>query len=168
MYFGKLPNLLYNFPIKANEPDTYLIVKDITANIRMITSVLSNITIYDLYNVVDGETPEIISEKFYDTPKYHWAIMLANLRFDYINDFPLPYDRLEQYVKDKYGESEMYSIHHYEDANGFVVNSDYPLATAIDNMTYEDKVNESKRTIKILSKDLLNQMNTEFNNIFRI
>ena len=166
MYFEKLPDILYNFPIRENERETFVVLKDITANVRFIAETLSNVTIYDLYNIVDGETPEMISDKFYDTPKYHWAIMLANLRFDYINDFPMTYDRLQQYTLDKYGD--LYAIHHYEDENGFTVNDDYPLATPIDNITYEDRVNESKRTIKILSKDLLNQLNTEFNNIFKV
>lgn len=166
MYFSKLPEIIYNFPVA--DKNTYFILRDITANIRFITNVLSNVTVYDLYNIMEGDTPEIISEKFYDTPNYHWAIMLANLRFDYLNDFPLPYDRLEQYAKDKYGETAMYHIHHYEDVNGYVVNSDYEFAVPVDNMTYEDRINESKRTIKILSKDLLNQLNTEFNNIFKL
>jgi hypothetical protein len=44
----------------------------------------------------------------------------------------------------------MYAIHHYENAQGFVVNSDYIGAVSITNYRYEDLLNESKRRIKII------------------
>lgn len=159
-YFNKLPEIFYNFPIGGKE--RVLILRDITVNFRILKKALENITIYDEYDVVDGETPEIVSEKLYDTPNYHWVIMIANQRFDYVNDWVLPYDRLEQYCKDKYGEDQIYHTHHYEDANGYVVNSDYPLATPISNIDYESTINESKRRIKIISKRVLQQLIDEF------
>jgi hypothetical protein len=162
-YFNKLPQMLYNFPIGGSEK--MVIVRDITANVRVVKAVLDSITLYDEYDVIDGETPEIVSEKVYGSPEYHWAVMIANLRFDYINDWLLPYDRLVEYCKDKYGETGLNEIHHYEDENGYVVNDDYPLATPIDNITYEERINESKRRIKIVSKTLLQQMVNDFDKI---
>ena len=91
--------------------------------------------------------------------------MIANQRFDYINDWPLAYDALEQYCKDKYGEDQVQMTHHYEDVNGYVVNDDSPLATPISNLTYEDRINESKRSIKIISKQLLEQIVNEFSKL---
>lgn len=159
-YFTKLPEIYYNFLL--NGVDKLFIVRDITANVRPLKNTLDNITLYDLYDIIDGETPEIISQKFYGTPNYHWAIMIANQKYDYLNDWPLPYDRLVQYCIDKYGEDNIYDIHHYEDENGYVVNSDYPLATSIDNITYEGRINETKRSIKIVSLQIIQQMNSEF------
>ena len=159
-YFNNLPEIYYNFIV--NGDDKMFIVRDITANVRPLKNTLDNVTLYDLYDIIDGETPEIISNKFYGSPKYHWAIMMANQRYDYLNDWPLPYDRLVQYCSDKYGENDIYATHHYEDENGFVVNSDYPSATPIDNITYESKINESKRTIKLVSLQIIQQMNLEF------
>jgi hypothetical protein len=159
-YFKNLPEIYYNFVVNGDEK--LFIVRDITANVRPLKHTLDNVTLYDLYDIIDGETPEIISNKFYGSPKYHWAIMMANQRYDYLNDWPLPYDRLIQYCIDKYGEANIYSTHHYEDEIGFVVNSDYPSATPIDNVTYESKINESKRTIKLVSLQIIQQMNSEF------
>ena len=159
-YFNKLPEIYYNFILNGTEK--LFIVRDITANVRPLKNTLDNITVYDLYDIVDGETPEIISHRFYGSPKYHWAIMIANQRYDYLNDWPLPYDRLVQYCIDKYGDGNIYDTHHYEDENGFVVNSDYPAATPIDNITYEDRINESKRTIKLVSLQIVQQMSSEF------
>jgi hypothetical protein len=159
-YFNKLPEIYYNFILNGTEK--LFIVRDITANVRPLKNTLDNITVYDLYDIVDGETPEIISHRFYGSPKYHWAIMIANQRYDYLNDWPLPYDRLVQYCIDKYGDGNIYDTHHYEDENGFVVNSDYSAATPIDNITYEDRINESKRTIKLVSLQIIQQMTSEF------
>ena len=89
-YFNKLPEMLYNFQI--GDKERMVIVRDITANVRIVKAVLDSITLYDEYDVVDGETPEIVSEKIYGSPEYHWAIMIANLRFDYLNDWVMPYD----------------------------------------------------------------------------
>jgi hypothetical protein len=159
-YFDKLPEIFYNFPIGGSEK--MVIVRDITANVRIYKSVLDNITLYDEYDIVDGETPELVSNKLYGSPQYHWAIMIANQRYDYLNDWPLPYDRLVQYCTDKYGEGNIYDIHHYEDENGYVVNDDYPSVTPIDNITYESVINESKRRIKIVSLTIIQQMTDEF------
>ena len=159
-YFSNLPEIFYNFPVAGK--DKIFVLRDITVNFRILRKALENITIYDEYDVVDGETPEIVSEKLYNTPQYHWVIMIANQRFDYVNDWVMPYDRLEQYCKDKYGEEAVYHTHHHEDANGYVVSSDTPLSTPISNLDYESKINESKRRIKIISKTVIQQLINEF------
>ena len=163
MYFNKFPEMLYNFPIGGVEK--VIVVRDITVNVRILKTVLENISLYDTYDVVSGETPEIVSAKLYGSSEYHWALMIANQRFDYINDWVLPYDALEQYCKDKYGDPGLYETHHYEDVDGYVVNSDQAGSTPISNLTYEDRINESKRPIKIISKQLLEQIVNEFSKL---
>ena len=96
-YFDKLPEMLYNFRVGSSGEEKVFVVRDITANVRVLKSVLENISLYDEYDIVDGETPEIVSEKLYDRPDLHWALMIVNQRFDYLNDWPLPYDRLIEY-----------------------------------------------------------------------
>lgn len=87
MYFKEFPKFLYDF--KYGDYDTRTsIVTDITRNIRVRKEVLENVTLYDEYDIVDGETPEIIAEKIYGNAEYHWIIMLANGRYDYLTDFP--------------------------------------------------------------------------------
>jgi hypothetical protein len=87
MYFKEFPRFLYDFKKPDGTTETQ-IVRDITRNVRFRKEILENITLFDEYDVMDGETPEIIAEKVYGNPKYHWVIMLANQRYDYINDFP--------------------------------------------------------------------------------
>lgn len=154
MYFKDIPTILYDFDIKKTK--NFKIVKDITHNVRVRKELLSNISLYDEYDIRDGETPEIIAHKIYGNSEYHWIIMLANDRYDYINDFPLSAYNLEQHIIQKYGIPGAYDTHHYIDSNGYVVDSSNPDATSVSNYQYEDELNETKRRIKIISPELLN------------
>ena len=101
MYFKDFPTFLYDFNYGNGKIKTSA-VKDITRNIRFRRDILANITLYEEYDIVDGETPEIISEKFYGTPEYHWVVMLANERFDYNSEFPLMEPELDRHIKTAY------------------------------------------------------------------
>jgi len=152
MYFKNFPEFLYDFEVNGAVRTS--IVKDITRNIRFRRDVLSNITVYDYYDIVDGETPEIVAEKIYGNPLYHWIIMLANDRYDYIEDFPLAEVELVKVISSKYPGTEN-DIHHYVDANGYVVNSTAEGAVSVSNADYERARNETKRRIKIISPKLI-------------
>ena len=154
MYFNEFPNIYYSF--KINGKDKFVLIKDITQNVRIRKEILANITLYDEYDIRDGETPEIIAEKIYGSPLYHWVVMLCNERYDYINDFPLPTYELEQHVIQKYGAGNEYKVHHYIDSNGNIVDSTNPQATSVSNYQFEDNENEKNRRIKLISRDLLN------------
>lgn len=154
MYFKDFPQFLYDF--KYGDITKTSIVKDITRNIRFRKEILSNISVYDQYDIQDGETPEIIAEQIYGNSQYHWIIMLVNDRNDYVNDFPLAEISLVQVIKDKYGTANVHSIHHYENANGYVVNSDAVGAVPVSNDDHERTLNEAKRKIKIISPNIIN------------
>ena len=96
--------------------------------------------------VKDGETPEIISYKYYGAAKYHWVILLMNQIRDPQWDWPLDSKSFNEFVSNKYGSlsSALSENSHYEtveikasvtDSNynagdiivpeGLIVNSDY-------------------------------------------
>ena len=96
MYFQNFPSFLYGYQI--NGKTEYKLVTDVTENVRLRTQILSNITLFDEYDIRDGETPELIAEKVYGNPLYHWVIMICNEKYNYIDDFPLPIHQLETYI----------------------------------------------------------------------
>ena len=163
MYFAVMPNIYYDFLDKDGKP-SLKILKDITTNVRFLTKELENYTMYDYYDILDDETPEIISTKVYGSPKYHWIIMIVNGMYDYRNDFPLNANTLLNYVTEKYGAGNEYHTHHYEAAVDtsvgpmHVVMSSFPGASPVSNFDYEDRINESKRRIKLLSKDVIDSI----------
>ena len=91
--------------------------------------------------------------------------MLVNDRYDYIKDFPLTYTALTQYITDKYGVDNGSDTHHYENSMGFVVNSDDPDAESVSNTAYEEKLNEAKRRIKVISSQLLDKIVKQFGDV---
>jgi hypothetical protein len=160
--YTSTPTVTISTPYTTLETQTKaLILTDITRNIRFRRDILANITVYDFYDVVEGETPEIVAEKIYGNAQYHWIVMLVNERYDYLGDWPLTQPALDAYVIDKYG-STANSIHHYENSKGITVASDYPSAVPITNANYEAQVNESKRRIKIISAQLLSTILKNF------
>ena len=94
MYFKDFPKFLYDFKYDSTNKTKTSVVMDITHNVRFRKEVLENYTLYDEYDIHDGETPEMIAEKVYGNPNYHWIIMLVNQKYDYISDFPLDYAAL--------------------------------------------------------------------------
>ena len=161
MYFDKFPKLLHSYTAK-NGQDVLVLLKDITRNVRFRNEVLSNITLYDEYDLSDGETPEIVSEKVYGTPHYDWVIMLLNEKYDYLTDFPLPQEQLFVFTTRKYGSGNEYSTHHYENSAGFIVSSDLLGASPISNYDCEDRANEKKRKIKLVSPELMDTIVSNF------
>lgn len=178
MYFKDFPQITYQFEIGGKKKTT--IVTDITRNVRFRKELFSNVAMYDEYIIRDGETPEIIAEKVYGNANLHWVIMLINERFDYLADFPLTQLQLTAYIKDKYTRPDRpenappveYDIHHYENDDGYVVNGDAfnPLdpdfvPTAVTNIEYEERKNEEKRKIKLISPNLLNQVLAQYKDL---
>jgi|688.fasta_scaffold35525_8 hypothetical protein len=170
-YFKNFPVAVVDFSEFGEEPKEYLI-SDIITNVRVKTNLFANLTFYEEYDIRDGENPEIISEKFYGTPYYHWIIMLTNERYDYINDFPLPQKQLEVFIDEKYGAAAN-NIRHYISTAGYIVMSDYVNelgvadATPVTNFEYEVDKNESKRRIKIIPADILGEVIRQFREILK-
>jgi len=163
MYFENFPKFAYDFDINGERK--VLIVSDITRNVRFRKEILSNVTLYDEYDIKEGETPEIVAEKLYGNSQYHWIIMLVNGRYDYVKDFPLTYTALTQYITDKYGIGNALNAHHYENSMGYTVNSTDPDAQPVSNTAYEELLNESKRRIKVISSQLLDKIVQQFSDV---
>ena len=166
MYFAQFPIIYYDYDI--NGVRQLRLVKDVTLNVRIRKAILENIAVYDEYDIREGETPEIIAAKVYGSPLYHWVIMLCNNVYDYIEDWPLSYQQFLSYLADKYVTTEeTYATHHYEDPDtGLIVNSDFAGAVPISNYTYEERLNEGKRRIKLISPNVLSQVLNEFKGMF--
>jgi len=160
MYFEKFPYDVYSL----DDLSSVQLVKDILRRITITDEVKNNTSIFDQYDIKEGETPERLADKFYGDSNYHWVILHLNEIVDPRFDWPLSTYQLEQYVGSKYGIANVQATHHWEDGNGNWVNNTYPSATAISNFTYEDKLNEDKRRIKILKPRFLASVETEFDN----
>ena len=166
MYFQDFDKMYYNFEINGKLETR--VMTDITKNVRIRKQILSNITLFDQYTITDGETPESIAELVYGRSDYHWAVLLSNDMYDYLNDFPLPMRTMEKVIIDKYGEDHINDIHHYEafiDGTSYVVDESHPGSVPVTNSVYEYDMNEKKREIKLISPLLIEQVANELGNL---
>jgi len=115
MYFRNFPKTLYSFDFSGSSPAS---VTNIFARFSINSSVLNNAFGFYKYQIVDGDTPEIVADKQYGDPLLHWVISLTNNLSDPLFDFPLSNDALERKIIKQYAYSSIanaYSaIHHYE------------------------------------------------------
>ena len=192
MYFNNFPNVLVPFEFKG---ETVLIqLVDIILNVRVRAYVIDRITLFDEYDIEENETFDIISTKLYGTPHYHWLIMLINERLHWVDDFPRLDDDLLEHVAAKYGVDNVYAIHkigsldHYEDSNKNVVGKlsleewklqnpgkDEELYTSyvrslksVSNFLFEQRENEAKRRIKVVSKQQAAVMARELASLIKV
>lgn len=160
MYFKNFPNIYYLYNINGQE--VLKVVKDVTQNIRLRKEILENVTLYDEYDVQEGETPEILADRIYGSSFYHWVLMVANQKYNYVEDWPKSYHQLESYILEKYETVEQANATHHYEKDGFVVNSDLEGAFPVSNYQFEERLNDQKRRIKLISPTLLNKILDEF------
>jgi len=70
-----------------------------------------------MYDIPDGERPDVTSHRYYGGFEYVWLIFLANNILDPIFDWPLSHDEFRKHIIGKYGslEAAHSGVHHYEE-----------------------------------------------------
>lgn len=169
MYFKNFPLTRFLVsPPGYKKNAVYVSAVDITTNIRFIKQLIDNISLYEYYNIQDGETLEIISEKLYGSPHYNWILMLLNNIYDYRKDYIMSEIAFERYIEEKYGSivEAQSTIHGYrnkdriwstqysfnDDNDEQQTNTDFQPVYAYE---YEIEQNETKRKLKIVSEDII-------------
>jgi len=170
MYFDAFPIILYDSIGDYNFKD----VTNLLRRVRLRAKVKTNTMLFDTYDVKDGETPEMIADKLYGSPKLHWVVLMVNDISDRFHQWPMNAPQFNQYVADKYDDAT--DIHHYEvtqDSGDTTVKiwvendadtSGYSGATAITNYEYEEKEQDRKRRIQLLDPEYVSLFINEFNN----
>ena len=116
MYFESFPYTYYSLDDIASVQ----VVTNITSRVKIDDYVKNNLALLDTYDIKEGETPEIVADKFYNNAKLHWIVLLTNEILDPRFGWPLTSVNLNQYIIDKYGNAS--AIHHFEDGDGNYVN----------------------------------------------
>jgi hypothetical protein len=155
IYFPEFPTIQYPFVDNTSYQTTDITLVDITTNVRVLQSALQTVGDYDMYMVVDGDTPQSIAEAFYGSRYYDWIVLITNGIVDMYYDFPMTSQQLTLFAQQKYGITNTNGIHHYENAAGFIVDSTEPLSMPVTNIEYETQRNDEKRNIVLITPALL-------------
>ncbi len=113
-FFDAFPKIDYD--INRNQYPTYENVTNLFFRLGIVRETINNISSYYVYEIQDGDTPEVLAEKVYGDASAAWIILLANKIIDPQYDWPLDARSFEKYIIKKYGSSEnaKTQIHHYE------------------------------------------------------
>ena len=171
MYFSQFPTSLYDIKGDGNDK----LVTDLFRRIKVREKILNEFSLYEYYQVPNGESPEMTAYKHFGDSQLHWVVLLTNSITDRYYDWPLNLQDFEAYVKEKYDNPS--AVHHYEidqssgttDPNGpgdfdykIEVNSDTSGAQAVSNYEYEQRLQDQKRQIRILNQNYLPTFIREF------
>lgn len=102
-YFRYFPKTIYNLE-GSNSLDT---VTNLTASFSFDETLTENSISYYNYTVPDGETPEIVANKFYGASEKHWIILKMNKIFDVKTDWPIEQRVLNEIIRSKYANNWM-------------------------------------------------------------
>jgi hypothetical protein len=74
MYFSYFPKGLYDLKGDGNQK----LVTNLMRRVKIRSKVLNEASLYDLYDVPEGETPEITALKHFGSTYYNCVILMTN------------------------------------------------------------------------------------------
>jgi hypothetical protein len=167
-YFNNFPKIIYDITGRGD----FKVVTDLLRRVKVRDGIKNNISLFDKYNVADGQTPEQTSEILYGSQGYWWVLLLMNNVKDRYYDWPLSVRQFQTYMTSKYDNAD--AIRHYEitqtsgptqiqdNSHLIEVNSTHPGATSVTYREYENRLQDKKRQIKILDPQYLAAFVDEF------
>lgn len=206
-YFQTFPKTFYTSTTENTEGD---IITNILTRFSFERELKENSATYYKYDIKDGDTPENLAYKLYDSPNRHWIILGFNDILDPQYDWPLDERTFYRYVESKYvanantgqsgltwSQANVYAYYRVEtrtitltqktvvdkilvDAATYAnislgtttitlkTGEAMTVATTKETKTYydyEQELNESKRTIKILKPEFVSKVETELKRV---
>ena len=176
MYFRSFEKGYYDLKGNGNEK----LVTDLMTRVKVREKIVDEASLYDKYEVPSGERPEDTAFKHFGSSQYHWVVLLTNNITDAYYDWPMSEQTFETFIRDKYSNPD--GIHHYEVTTSsgkttgdgpddyshkIEVNSDASGAQSVSNREYEQRLQDSKRSINLLNPQYLTTFIEEFNNLVR-
>lgn len=164
-----MTSMFQHFP-KITRNNTEMV--NITRRIDFFDNIKQNLTLFEYYDIREGEKPEDVAYKYYGDPEQYWILFYLNDIIDPFYGWPLTSNRLLEYVQRLYGAENVYSIHHYETTSshplgeGIHVDENEEFSKSVSNYDYHFDLNEDKRRIKLLKRQYLDQVLTEYKNQF--
>lgn len=98
-YFNYFPKTFYTSDNNSSGVDS---VTNIISRFGFERQLKENSSAFYPYQVQDSDTPEIVADKYYDSPERHWIVLLFNDIIDPQFDWPLNTRVLVDYIDAKY------------------------------------------------------------------
>jgi len=143
------------------------VITNILERVRLKLNFIQHQAFFAQHFIIDGETPEFLAYKYYGNTELHWIILYSQQATNPYYDWPLTYFDLKKFVDKKYGVANINAIHHYEDADGYEVDSTAAGATSVTNFIYEETLNDAKRNLTIIRSEYVSNVVKEFKKLLK-
>jgi len=98
LYFDTLPKV-----ITPDQNGNSIMLTNIMARATLLQEMQNNPMLFYKYSVQDGDTPEIVAEKYYGDPYKYWIVLYSNQLLDPAWAWPLKYEDFRSFINSKYG-----------------------------------------------------------------
>lgn len=97
LYFDTLPKI-----ITPDQNGQDIVLTNIMIRAKLLEEFENNPMLFYQYSIQDGDTPEIIADKYYGDSYRYWLILYSNKILDPLWDWPLNYETFLKFIDDKY------------------------------------------------------------------
>ena len=99
MYFANIQDIAIDVDGSGNVD----VLKNLTAKALVSDELTNNAAHYETVTIQDGERPDHLSKRLYNTEEYHWTFLLLNPQIKNIwDDWPMSSAQLIEYCTNKY------------------------------------------------------------------
>ena len=162
-YFNKI-----NYDVRGVKNNVNIdVITNILERVRLKLNFIQNQAFFAQHHIIDGETPEFLAYKYYGDTELHWIILYSQQATNPYYDWPLTYFDLKKFVNKKYGVANINAIHHYEDADGYEVDSTASGATSVTNFIHEETLNDAKRNLTVIRSEYVSNVVNEFKKLLK-
>ena len=99
MYFKNIKNAAIDIDGSNNKD----VLKNLTAKAKVSDALINSTGFYQTMEIQDGERPDHLSRRLYNTEDFHWTFFLLNPQIKNIwDDWPMKYSQLVEYCENKY------------------------------------------------------------------
>jgi hypothetical protein len=96
-YFDTLPKIIT--PDQNGYP---ILMTNLLARASIVQELINNPMQFYEYAVQEGDTPEIVADKYYGDPFKYWVVLFSNQILNPVWEWPMPYATFLQYIDAKY------------------------------------------------------------------
>jgi len=96
-YFKTLPKIIT--PDQNGYP---ILMTNLLARASIVQELLNNPMQFYEYAVQEGDTPEIVADKYYGDPFKYWIVLFSNQVLDPVWEWPMSYASFLEYIDSKY------------------------------------------------------------------
>ena len=100
-FFSQFPKIQYDINADGIKTD----LTDIFRYVDVKEGLINNIATYNWYEIIEGERPDVVSNRLYGTPDYYWTFFAVNESLKKgLNTWPKSYRQFEMMLEEDYSK----------------------------------------------------------------